>query len=94
VANALAEFAAEWADSTATWSTGTGEHLVDANGDLRGDIANPRERAALLFADLAEAAAEEAAENEEEYDESYMDEADYGVDAIDAYEDALEGRYS
>ena len=96
-ANALAEFAAEWAESSAGGTTGTGEHLVDSNGMPRGDIANPRERAALLLTDLAEVAADEEDGERSESDEAYENFSDsqWGdtSNAIDVYEAALEGRY-
>lgn len=97
-ANAIAELAYEVAESVTTNGNGS-DYLFNKDGSPRGDIANPRVRAAILLTDLTSASGDE---NEMEADEEsdiaeewwspdeFESEMEEETDALDAYEQALE----
>jgi len=100
-ANAIAELAADAADIASVPAGEAGSaYLLDAAGEPRCDLANPRERAALLVADAMALTLAEAAEDaEEDWEEEPQDWADDLVpidfeDPLDNYETALAGRVS
>lgn len=92
-ADAIAEAAALVAEAAAPLDGPATEYLFDAQGEPRGDLANPAERAALLLSDLAAVAAAEAWDDEEEeaYDDSSTEtgEGFASQDPLDSYEAAL-----
>lgn len=88
-ANAISEIAARVAEATDMPASEVSGYLVDSEGNPRGDIVNPAERARLLLGDLAVVAAAEAEQDIE--DESFADPIGDN-DPLDSYEAAVEGR--
>jgi hypothetical protein len=89
-ANAIAELAADAAESVYRPSRASlADHLTDSSGAARCDVANPRDRAALLAADLA---AVSAAEAESDDGPAEWSEDIQTVDPLASYRAALEGR--
>jgi|GEM_PF-5038415 len=94
-ANAISEIAAEVADN-ASYSPADhlSDYLVDAAGNLRGDVVNPAERARLLLNDISQQATEEFMDTEDFDDNTDIDddwEDEYEFDALDDYEQVLAG---
>jgi hypothetical protein len=102
-ANAIAEIAAEVAETTSSsFADSLSEYLIDDYGEIRGDIVNPAERARLLLSDLFQVASEEFYD-QPEFDDDDIEEVDMleswdeeenmmDDDALDEYELALAGR--
>jgi hypothetical protein len=92
-ADAIAESAALVAEAAAPLDESVSGYLFDAEGEPRGDIANPGARAAVLLGDLCSVADAEALDGEE--DEAYdhpsttIYEGGGTQDPIDSYEAAL-----
>ena len=98
-ANAISELAEEAAFAAMPGSGAASRYLYDPAGNPRCDIASPAERASLLLADVALAAAEEpeafdAAEEAVDDVEWSANEAFDDSDPLDSYEAALEGRHA
>jgi hypothetical protein len=95
-ANAIAETAAQAAAEAAPYlGTELPEHLLTDDGELRVDVVNPAERAALLVGDLVAIGESEAAEAEqaEGIGPSWgeADEETEETDPLDSYEGSLAG---
>jgi hypothetical protein len=99
-ANAISELAEEAAFAATPGSGAASTYLYDPTGNPRCDIASPAERASLLLADVALAAAEEAEgfdaaeEAVDDVEWSAADEAFDDSDPLDSYEAALDGRHA
>lgn len=102
-ANAIAEIAADVieAASDVVTSDKVADYLIDSEGEMRGDVVNPSERARLLMIDIAGAASEEYFDDEDDgslEDEGFMDdedeysEASFEGDVLAIYELAVRGR--
>lgn len=102
-ANAIAEIAADVieAASDVVTSDKVADYLIDSEGEMRGDVVNPSERARLLMIDIAGAASEEYFDDEDDgslEDEGFIDdedeysEASFEGDVLAIYELAVRGR--
>jgi hypothetical protein len=91
-ATAISEYAADAAQSVyRPLGSGLAEHLTDDTGGARCDVANPRERAAVLAADLSAIAAAEAEGESDDYGEEWSEEIET-IDPLASYQAALTGR--
>jgi hypothetical protein len=94
-ANAISELAAQAAEVAGVLTQDRDwDHLVDALGNLRCDVVNPAERAALLVTDVLAAGADEADDEEVASDEPLLPawkSVVYIADPLDSYEAALQG---
>ncbi len=88
-ANAISEIAARVAEATDRPASEVSDYLLDSEGNPRGDIVNPAERARLLLTDLAAVA---AAEVEEDIEDELFTDLIEASDPLDGYEAAVEGR--